>query len=331
MSKALWCLYEEEIPTPFFDFLLSPEMKRLQSVGMHCGLEYTSFPFYKDFQPYSRYDHSLGVGLIVYHFTKDLKQSLAGLFHDIATPVFAHVIDFLKGDYQKQEVTEENTFRILNASYEIQKGLAQYHLITEDVSDYHNYPIADNDSPRLSADRLEYTLNNLVNYSFASLDQVRSLYEDLTITKNEHAEPELSFRHLDKAILFTHLTLMNSRVYTADEDRYGMEYLARLLKKAIQNGILSEADLYQREEDVIQKLFSDKQSREDWERFRSLHQIRKEEKPSSPNSYRIASKKRYIDPLVEGKGRVSQLDIKTAAEIHDFLSLSFDRYLVREE
>ena len=29
----------------------------------------------------------------------------------------------------------------------------------DEVSDYHIYPIADNDTPRLSADRFEYTLS----------------------------------------------------------------------------------------------------------------------------------------------------------------------------
>ena len=46
---------------------------------------------------------------------------------------------------------------------------------TEDVADYHRYPIADNDSPRLAADRLEYTLGNLFNYGFCSPEQLREL------------------------------------------------------------------------------------------------------------------------------------------------------------
>ena len=30
----------------------------------------------------------------------------------------------------------------------------------EEISDYHIYPIADNDTPKLSADRFEYTFSN---------------------------------------------------------------------------------------------------------------------------------------------------------------------------
>ncbi|MFR5131592.1 MAG: hypothetical protein ACLTDP_02610 [Terrisporobacter sp.] len=47
----------------------------------------------------------MGVALIIWHFTKDIKQSIAGLLHDISSPAFAHVIDFLNGDHENQEST----------------------------------------------------------------------------------------------------------------------------------------------------------------------------------------------------------------------------------
>ena len=39
----------------------------------------------------------------------------------------------------------------------------------DEVADYHIYPIADNDTPMLSADRLEYTLSN-------GLGQIKKLW-----------------------------------------------------------------------------------------------------------------------------------------------------------
>lgn len=327
MSKALWCVYEEEIPDAFFDFLLSPEMKRIDHTGMHCGMEYTSFPFYMNFEKYSRYEHSLGVALILYHFTKDLKISLSGLFHDIATPAFAHVIDFLAGDHVKQEKTESRTRSIIENSQDIQKGLKKYNLSTDDVADYHLYPLADNDSPRLSSDRLEYTLNNFLNYNFAPMKKVKEFYQDLTISKNEEGIEELTFKTPGLAKEFTLLTLKNSHVYVTDEDRYGMEYLARILKKAIERNVLSIDDLYTTEENVIKKLTSDEEGKRDWLSFRSLHKVEREEEPSSPFSFKIDSKKRYIDPLVVNMGRVSSFDKEAKEKINEFLHTSFDIYL----
>ena len=89
-----WSLYHPEIPEFLRRLAETPPMARLRQVGMNCGCEYTSFPHFAGWAPYSRFDHSVGVGLIVWHFTGDLRQSAAGLLHDAATPAFAHVVDF---------------------------------------------------------------------------------------------------------------------------------------------------------------------------------------------------------------------------------------------
>ena len=56
------------------------------------------------------------------------------------------------------------------------------------MADYHIYPIADNDTPMLSADRLEYTLSN-------GLGQVKKLWEMMTgvcIAPSSHYSPQVS-------------------------------------------------------------------------------------------------------------------------------------------
>lgn len=152
-------IYTASLPPELLAMAETPVMQRLLRVGMHCGCEYTAYPIYRDaVAPYSRYTHSLGTAAIVWHFTHDLKQSVAGLLHDIATPAFAHVVDFLNGDHMRQESTESRTRMMIASSPELMALLDISGLTLDDVDDYHRYPIADNDSPRLSADRLEYTL-----------------------------------------------------------------------------------------------------------------------------------------------------------------------------
>ena len=107
--RALWPIYHREIPIFLREFAAAPSVERLREVGMNCGCEYTQFPQFAKIGSYSRFDHSMGTALIIWHFTGDEKQALAGLFHDIATPVFAHVVDFLNGDHLRQESTESGT------------------------------------------------------------------------------------------------------------------------------------------------------------------------------------------------------------------------------
>lgn len=109
-------IYSKDFPIFIEELINTSEFKRLSNIGMNCGCEYTSFPIFSKGKNYTRYTHSIGVALIVWHFTKDIKQSIAGLLHDISSPVFAHVIDFLNGDHENQESTEERTEYIIENS-----------------------------------------------------------------------------------------------------------------------------------------------------------------------------------------------------------------------
>ena len=109
----LWKIYYQEMPEFIKVLIQTPSLQRLKDIGMNCGVEYTNFSFFQNIIPYSRYKHSIGVSLIVYHFTHDKKQTVAGLLHDIATPVFAHTIDFYHQDHLKQESTEFDTKKII--------------------------------------------------------------------------------------------------------------------------------------------------------------------------------------------------------------------------
>ena len=321
-------IYSKDFPDFIKELINTPEFKRLSNVGMNCGCEYTSFPIFSNGKDYTRYEHSIGVALIIWHFTKDIKQSIAGLLHDISSPVFAHVIDFLNGDHETQESTEEKTEEIIANSMEIQEILKKYNLSTKDVYDYHMYPIADNDSPLLSADRLEYTLGNAFYYGFKSLEEIRDIYKDLVVSVNEFGQSEISFSTLDKAIEFTCVSIENSKVYSSNVDRFAMQYLADLLKLAVNKRVISMKDLYTVEDQVISKLKKDEELKSMWKDFTKLSQIfTSKEKPEYGYWVNIPAKKRYINPQVVSQGRVSSLSKNLSKEIDDFLNIDFNIWL----
>ena len=329
--EALWTIYHEEMPEFLREFADTPPMRRLKAVGMNCGCEYTNFPRFRGLQPYSRFDHSVGAALIVWHFTKNMEQSLAALFHDVTTPVFAHVVDFLRGDHLKQESTEAGVEECLSASPEICGLLEKYGVAVEKVSDYHRYPIADNDSPALSADRLEYTLGNLYNYGFAPLDTIRAFYRGLTVGTDEKEAPELVFRSRETAGAFAEAALCTARIYVADEDRFAMESLALLLRDAIERGVLTERDLWKTEPEVIERLESDSVLGEKWRRCRSYSRIlRCGERPETGNWLKVNAKKRWIDPLAAGSSRVSAWNESVRRQMAEFCARDFNYWLSAE-
>ena len=330
--QDLWTFYHSEIPAFLRPYLDTPPLARLREVGMNCGCEYTDFPLYRRTKPYSRFDHSVGAALITWHFTQSPRQTVSALLHDIATPVFAHVVDFLNGDHLNQESTEAGTEDLLRRCSALLALLERDGVAVEDAADYHRFPLADNPSPRLSADRLEYTLGNLWHYGFLPLDRLAVFYDDLTVGAGETGEAELAFRTRETAEAFTRASLETSRVYVADEDRFAMQVLADLLKDALDRRVLVRKDLYTTEPVVIERLRADPRSAAQWHRFRHLSRLQvSREKPEEPDWRSVPAKKRYIDPLVLGEGRVSSLSPEVRAMQEAFLALDFSVWLRAEE
>lgn len=315
---------ELAVPSVISDAMHAPAMMRIAGVDMNCGMAYTSFPLFRSGEPYSRAQHCRNVSVLIYHFTRDLTQSLAGLFHDISTPVFSHVVDFLNGDYMTQESTEEKTAAMISNDPVIRGLLAANQIRSEDVSDYHRYPIADNDMPKLSCDRLEYTLGNAVNYRFIIPEKARTFVNDLCVSVNEFNEPELAFQTDDLAVEFAWTALRCGRIYSGCEDRYSMERLARLLKDAIMNGILSEADLYSTESSVIRRLEQSSLANQ-WKAFTNLSEVVVTDDPEEGIS--VDAKRRYINPLSVSRKRASELDPALAEAIEEFVHEDYSVFL----
>lgn len=118
--KQYFSILSDDIPEFLKEYINTPEMQKQAGISVSCGTIYSKM--YNQMW-YSSLDHSVAVSLIIWNFTKDKKQTLSGLFHDIATPTFKHAIDFMNGDYEKQESTEELTTKIISESEEIMKLL----------------------------------------------------------------------------------------------------------------------------------------------------------------------------------------------------------------
>ena len=325
-------IYTNKVPALLDQLANTPEMRRLSAIGMHCGCEYSDIPFYKEaVRPYTRLMHSVGVAKIIWHFTEDMKQAVAGMFHDIATPVFAHTIDFMHNDHMAQESTEDKTAAFIENSKTIVLLLKKNDIHIEDISDYHKYPIADNDTPLLSADRLEYTLGNGYTVYNIGINQLREIYADLSVAFNEYGAAELCFRSIDMAKRFVGISLRNSRFFVSNEDRFLMQYLAEIMRLAIKAGALASDDLFSTEGEVIEKLKKHDAVSAAWDQYIHVSAVAAaEEKLQDRYCVKVSAKKRYIDPLVRtgaGIKRISAVDTGLKREIEAFLCFDFNQWL----
>ena len=296
-------------------------MLKQQYISVTCGTIYSEL-FESDFF-YSSLDHSIAVALIIWHFTHDKKQTLSGLFHDIATPVFKHSVDFLNGDYMTQESTEDLTTTIISNSKDIMKLLERDNIKISEIDDYHIYPIADNDTPKLSSDRLEYSLSNaLFTYNLATEEEIKELYEDLEVQKNEDNIDEISFKTKKLARKFVKLTSRLSVIYREDRTRYSMQLLADIVKRLNEDKLLTLEDLYNLKESDVIKMIENHECRDIFNKWRKAKKVKTSvEEPKNVYYVHHGAKIRYINPLVNGE-RISDI-CKIAKNMID-KNLSYD-------
>lgn len=324
--KEYFDVLEPEYPTWLNEYINTKELLTQRYVSVTCGTIYSDL-FESEFF-YSSLDHSVAVALIVWHFTKDKKQTLSGLFHDIATPAFKHCVDFLNGDYMTQESTEELTTKMIKDSEDVMSLLKRDGIKLEEIDNYHLYPIADNDTPKLSSDRLEYSLSNaLFTYRVLDLDSIREIYNDIEVQTNEFGEIELGFKTKKIAREFVKFTSKLSVIYREDRTRYSMQFIADILKRLVNENKLTVASLYDiKEGDVIKMIESSKYGNI-FDIWRNAKKVKSSEvEPKDVYYVHHGAKIRYIIPLYNGK-RIDT-ECKIAKKMIDKnLSYKMDNYV----
>lgn len=326
-------LSPEGIPEFLSQYIETAEMQKQGKISTTCGTIYSELFNYKFW--YSSLDHSIGVALIVWNFTKDKKQTLAGLFHDIATPVFKHSIDFMNGDYETQESTEELTTKIISNSKEIMKLLNRDKIKVEEVDDYHIYPIADNDTPQLAADRLEYTLSNGLGAAkkIWKLEEIKEIYQNIEVQKNEKGIEELGFKNKEIAEKFVHGMRQLSAEYIENRTKFSMQFLADIIKKMSERNLIKKEDLYHlSEKEIIKKIENCKGDNisKNFEIWKKATKI-KESDTQVEDKYcvSIKAKIRYIVPLVKVENqylRVNKISENASQDIEKALNFTTQKY-----
>lgn len=325
LIKSYFKILSPDYPEWLDEYIKTERMQKQRYRSVTSGKIYAKL---FDYQDYSSLEHSIAVALIIWHFTHDKKQTLSGLFHDIATPAFKHCIDFLNGDYMNQESTEELTKTIIEESKDIMKLLKRDNINIEEVCDYHIYPIADNNTPMLSADRLEYSLSNdLIVFKTNKLEEIKEIYNDIEVQTNEDGIIELGFKTKKIARKFVKNTSRLSRCYRDDKTRFYMQAIADILKKVSQDGLITKEDLYELKESEVIDIVKKSKCNDVFQKLTNETKVNiSKEQPKDIYYVKHGAKVRYINPLYNGN-RISK-ECKIAQKmIENNLSYNMDNYI----
>lgn len=228
------------------ELILSPALQRLKGISQY-GLpdEYYSLP------GFSRFEHSVGVAILLDKLGAGLEEQIAGLLHDASHTAFSHVIDWVLGDSIIENYQDKNHLLLLKQSG-IKTILSKYGYTVNRMARFELFPLLERNTPDLCADRLDYSLREF--QLWAQPEIVDSCIKDLTV-----AAERIVFKHakIAKKYAIAYSKCQNEHWGGLEAvSRY--HRLAEALKLALKLKILKQSDFRFDDQYVLQKLYQSK-------------------------------------------------------------------------
>ncbi|MCK0473174.1 HD domain-containing protein [Halalkalibacter sp. APA_J-10(15)] len=199
----------------------------------------------------TRFDHSIGVMLLIRKLGGSLEEQIAGLLHDVSHTAFSHVVDFVFEN--KEEDYHEKIYSSVVKNSGIPAILATYGYSYEDILfDDSKWTLLEQPAPELCADRVDYTLRDMYVYGHISLEEVNRFLHNLIVY-----EGNMYLQNIEIAEWFVRTYYKEVIDFFMDPlNIYGYDRLATLLKRSLDKNILNLNDFLVRDDELIAKIKS---------------------------------------------------------------------------
>ncbi len=224
------------------DLIKSPEVSRLQKINQH-GLpeKYLKMP------GYSRYEHSLGVMLLLRNFGASLSEQVAGLLHDVNHQAFSHLYEWVKGqqylENNPQDLQDQELAGFIRKST-LPEILNNHGYSVEDVTSHHKHTLLEQPSPQLCADRIDYTLRDLPAETAQTILQSLTVHNGRFINKDATSALYFGNNFLD----------IQQNVSGSEQAAARYQLFVHAVRKAFTLGLLEESDFRTNDEQVLSKI-----------------------------------------------------------------------------
>ncbi|MCM3082030.1 HD domain-containing protein [Brevibacillus invocatus] len=181
----------------------------------------------------TRYEHSLGVMLLIRKLGGTIEEQIAGLLHDVSHTAFSHVVDFVF-DIKEQNY-HEKIFENVVMNSEIPAILTKHDINLDDIFNIDMWSILEQPLPKLCADRLDYTLRDMYYYFGTTQQEVVTFLESLKIVNGE-----ICVSSVEMAEWFT--TIYYKLVidyFLSPLNVYSYHSLANIISLSLKKGILN--------------------------------------------------------------------------------------------
>lgn len=232
---------EYEVSEVLEELILSSPVQRLQ--GVYQGG--ASF-FVKEKWDVTRFEHSVGVMLLIKKLGGSLEEQIAGLLHDVSHTAFSHVIDFVFDNLD--ENYHEKIYNRVIANSEIPSILEKYGYHYKNILvDDSEWTLLEQPAPELCADRVDYTLRDMYEYGQISIEEINVFLHNLTVI-----DGRIYPKNIKVADWFVKTYYQEVIGFFMDPlNIYGYDILANTLKLALDKNVITLDDLLGEDEEVM--------------------------------------------------------------------------------
>ncbi|MEN8173269.1 MAG: HD domain-containing protein [Chloroflexota bacterium] len=286
-----------EITEPvIYDLISSAAMGRLHGVLQHGVSALIGVT-----NPTTRFEHSLGTMLLVRRLGAGLDEQIAALLHDISHTAFSHVIDYVFDGHDDQNYHDQHKVAYVRGT-DIPDVLGLYGLDWLDYMAEDSFPLLEQPSPHLCADRLDYFLRDSRDLGLADDADIESVLAHLTVEGNR-----IVVNHLETARWLGYTFIEADKASWANFREVGLyELAARAIRRGLAIGVLTDADLWGTDLPAWEKLQSSRDSKLQHNLQRVKANTRFVWDDGNPE-FRVSTKLRSIDPDLLLNGQVKPL------------------------
>ncbi|MEI2609752.1 MAG: HD domain-containing protein [Candidatus Promineifilaceae bacterium] len=224
-----------QIDEPVLVALLNSQaMQRLKGVLQHgiSGLIGIT-------SPTTRFEHSLGAMVLVGRLGASLEEQIAALLHDVSHTAFSHVIDYVFDGHDDQSYHDREKERYL-AETDVPGILAEFGYDWHTILHEEDFPLLEQPSPRLCADRVDYFLRDAQDLGVATAAEVAWALSHLVVGEGRMAVDDVA-----AASWLAYTFIKADDASWSNFREVGIyELTAQAIKRGLAVGAIGEADIW---------------------------------------------------------------------------------------
>ncbi len=247
---------------------------------------------------YSRFDHCVGVMLLLKKLGAPLEEQVAGLLHDVSHTAFSHVADWVFGSVEAENY-QDSIHKDYIIHSELKRILESNDLDPERIAHLETFPLLERELPMLCADRVDYALKDFHYYYDYDVNAVvnglRSYKDEIVFDSKRPAQ-----------IFGEGYMRCQEEIWGSDRRKTEYEILAQAIKIGFDAGVITADDLLHRGDLEVTGMLEEAQNEEINKRLRALRSGLKYSR-SDRGSIPLRKKYRYVDPKYFEGGKLLRL------------------------